>query len=446
MSKSTPLKLPKIENRAVPKPNEIANSTSEVMRKKLLLRSLAVMLFCLTALFISAQETTTLHGKVSYHKDGIRVLQNVTVKLFDVNGNLVATTLTDSNGNYEFPDLPNGTYTLKAASNNPAGGVSVASAIRIMKHINGQQPLSPMGKLAADVNGDGLITVSDFVSVLTGYLVHGNPFPIGEWIFEEQTIELDGLKSSTWEKGIGGSSTGDTGGAFEPAISNDPIHFFASGEIIQASPGNEFAIAIKAAERFEMAGMHLAINFPSHLLEIIELKAVLDHVDFKISGNQIILSSADAAAKSNLFKKGDELVTMVVKTTGLFTQNDQIIFTLNESSHFVNENFEKISPRISLPAIGQKKEKSSLMANFPNPFSVQTKVNYKLTEASSVNISIYSLDGRLITNLLNDYQAEGVYQVEFNKGSLNPGAYILRLQTDGLNPVNDTRVMIITSD
>lgn len=404
------------------------------------------MLFCITGIFVSAQEVSTLYGTVSYHNDGIRLLQNVTVKLYDASGVLIATTLTDENGYYEFTELPYGTYTLKAVSSNPAGGVSVESALRIMKHINGQQPLSPMGVLAADVNGDGLVTLSDFVSVLTGYLVHGNPFPVGEWIFEEQTVVLDGLKSSTREKGIGGTSTGDCGGAFEPAISNDPIHFFASGEIIQANSGEEFTIAIKAAERFEMAGMHLAINFPSHLLEIIELKAVLDHVDFKIAGNQIILSSADAAAKSNLFIKGDELVIMVVKTTDLFTQNDQIIFTLNESSHFVNENFEKISPRISLPAIGQKKEKSGLMANFPNPFSLQTKVNYKLTEASSVNISIYGLDGRLITTLLNDYQAEGIYQIEFKRGYLNPGAYILRMQTQGFNPINDTRVMIITSD
>lgn len=429
----------------MPEPNEIANSTSEVMRKNYVTKLMAVALLCMTAFFVSAQELTTLYGTATYHNDGIRVLSNVTIKLYDASGNLVATTLTNANGYYEFTDLPYGTYDLKASSSNPAGGVSVASAIRIMKHINGQQPLSPMGVKAADVNGDGLITVSDFVSVLTGYLVHGNPFPIGDWVFEEHTVVLDGLKSSTSEKGIGGTSTGDSGGAFDPAISNDPIHFFTVKEFVHADE-NEFALAIKASESFEMAGMHLCINFPFNELELVGVYAPFEIFDHKVTESQIILSGATAEAQSKYFMGGDELVTFIVKARNNFSSYQQIALSVDDASHFVNENFEKISPRISVPVIGVQKEKSALMANYPNPFALQTSISYRIADASSVNISLIGLDGRLIATLVNEYQAKGIYQMEFKRGYLNPGAYILRLQTEGLNPVNDTRVMIITSD
>jgi hypothetical protein len=197
------------------------------MRKQFTIQALAVLLISLMALNLSAQ-VSTLYGTVSYHNDGIRVLPNVTVLLYNETGQLVATTISDVDGYYEFPDLPYGVYTLKGNCNLPAGGVSVVSALKVIQHLNGQQLLSPIQQLAADVNGDGLITNFDFLNILVSHLVHGNPFPAGEWIFEEVTAIVDGMKSAGNEKGIGGTSTGDTGGAFEPAISNTPIPFFSS--------------------------------------------------------------------------------------------------------------------------------------------------------------------------------------------------------------------------
>ncbi|MBD1889535.1 SdrD B-like domain-containing protein [Coleofasciculus sp. FACHB-SPT9] len=46
-------------------------------------------------------------------------LANVTITLRDANGNVIATTTTDANGNYSFPNLPAGGYTVTAT--NPAG-------------------------------------------------------------------------------------------------------------------------------------------------------------------------------------------------------------------------------------------------------------------------------------------------------------------------------------
>ena len=415
------------------------------MRKHYTFKTLAVLLISLMAINLSA-EVTTLYGTVSYHNDGIRVLPDVTVLLYDVNGSLVATTITDEYGYYEFPDLPYGVYTLTGTCDLPAGGVSVISGLKVLQHINGQQLLSPIEQLAADVNGDGQITGFDFANILVSHLVHGNPFPAGEWIFEEITFELDEMKSSNSEKGIGGTSTGDVGGAFEPAISNSPIQYFTSYENVDALPGEEFMIALKADELAELTGMHLAISYPSHLIEILSVGSAINEFDYTINPDQVILSAANSSIKSQTLRKGDELITLRVRTSANFSKGDVINFSIGEESHFADANIEMISPKITLPVINYKKDNSELMANYPNPFSIHTNVNYRLANPSLVNLSVYGMDGKLITTLVNEFQPEGIYQVEYKKETLAPGPYLLRMFTEGENPVQDTRVMIITSD
>ena len=46
-------------------------------------------------------------------------IENVTLELYDEDGNLVATTTTDANGFYEFTDLVQGTYSVVAPSTSP---------------------------------------------------------------------------------------------------------------------------------------------------------------------------------------------------------------------------------------------------------------------------------------------------------------------------------------
>lgn len=45
-------------------------------------------------------------------------IANVTVSLFDNSGNVIATTTTDENGNYLFPNLPDGTYSVEVTDTN----------------------------------------------------------------------------------------------------------------------------------------------------------------------------------------------------------------------------------------------------------------------------------------------------------------------------------------
>ncbi len=55
-------------------------------------------------------------------------------------------------------------------------------------------------------------------------------------------------------------------------------------------------------------------------------------------------------------------------------------------------------------------QENVLLANYPNPFNPETWIPYQLSESSDVNLSIYSVDGKLVRTLDLGYQSAGVYR------------------------------------
>ena len=67
--------------------------------------------------------------------------------------------------------------------------------------------------------------------------------------------------------------------------------------------------------------------------------------------------------------------------------------------------------------------------NYPNPFSDYTYINYYLPKAGNVDISIYSIDGRLITNLYTGHQQKGIQEIIWEPQDIQSGIYLYRIST-----------------
>lgn len=63
----------------------------------------------------------------------------------------------------------------------------------------------------------------------------------------------------------------------------------------------------------------------------------------------------------------------------------------------------------------------------PNPATAVTTITYTLAESGNVEISLYSVDGRLERVVLNEHQEEGEYRLKVDLTSLAVGSYIYRL-------------------
>lgn len=67
---------------------------------------------------------------------------------------------------------------------------------------------------------------------------------------------------------------------------------------------------------------------------------------------------------------------------------------------------------------------------FPNPVTSHSTITFQTAQSGKINLSIYDLNGKLITTLYNGITEKAVQrQVNFNAGKLNSGVYICRLQT-----------------
>ncbi|MBK9357601.1 MAG: T9SS type A sorting domain-containing protein [Bacteroidales bacterium] len=81
-----------------------------------------------------------------------------------------------------------------------------------------------------------------------------------------------------------------------------------------------------------------------------------------------------------------------------------------------------------------------LNQNYPNPFSVNTNISFNVKEHCLVKISVYDVDGRLISILVNEQMKPGKYSVNLNGQNLPSGTYFCNIQ---MNEFAQTRKILL---
>jgi hypothetical protein len=109
----------------------------------------------------------------------------------------------------------------------------------------------------------------------------------------------------------------------------------------------------------------------------------------------------------------------------------------------------QFSNEISIDFIGTPKN-YSLSQNYPNPFNPSTTIKYTLPFDSNVKLSIYNIAGEVVKVLINNTQPAGIYDTEFNSGSVNAGLssgiYFYSLEAtslDGMKSFRETKKMVL---
>lgn len=74
-----------------------------------------------------------------------------------------------------------------------------------------------------------------------------------------------------------------------------------------------------------------------------------------------------------------------------------------------------------------------LNQNYPNPFNPATSIEYGLPFESSVRVSIYDALGQVVSELVNQVQAAGFYEVNWNAGNASTGTYFYVIKAAPLN-------------
>jgi hypothetical protein len=122
--------------------------------------------------------------------------------------------------------------------------------------------------------------------------------------------------------------------------------------------------------------------------------------------------------------------------TSVFIQNLNVAYSATYASYTAGVNgyplgdlnaFPSLKQRWEngLPAVGVEDEvQTSAMDDvlnvYPNPFSTESSINYLLNTTEDVNVSVYSVSGKLVKTLVSQNQAKGTYTVKWN-GTNNSG-------------------------
>lgn len=100
---------------------------------------------------------------------------------------------------------------------------------------------------------------------------------------------------------------------------------------------------------------------------------------------------------------------------------------------------------VSIGEIGSIQEKPSqgkgLHQNYPNPFSLETTLSYKLSNSGPVRLTVYNLLGEELAVLVDKTQAAGSYELLFDGSGLTSGIYYYRLSYEGGSSVKKMQVI-----
>jgi hypothetical protein len=80
------------------------------------------------------------------------------------------------------------------------------------------------------------------------------------------------------------------------------------------------------------------------------------------------------------------------------------------------------------------------LSNYPNPFNPQTTIEFTLSQADEINLTVYNLQGQLVNTLKSGYCTIGTHSVDFDGTNLPSGVYIYVLQTKNFT---ETRKMVL---
>lgn len=73
-------------------------------------------------------------------------------------------------------------------------------------------------------------------------------------------------------------------------------------------------------------------------------------------------------------------------------------------------------------------EQLTLHSNYPNPFNPVTTIEFDLPESGETRLSVYDVNGREITTLVDQQLEAGTHQYSFDGSGLASGVYIYRLE------------------
>lgn len=382
-------------------------------------------------------------GKVLYQRDANKPLGNVLVTLKNIDDNTIQTYQSETDGSYHFSNLNSGNYVVTGTTSIAGGRATYYDATLVFLNLAGFYQFTPIQTLAADVNGSGNVTWSDYTLIVKNIL-KGTPFPVGPWKFESASFSVTNLKSAAVDpKSLGGTCSGDVGGAFVPQLRNTHTLPIAQDGTIEVTGSEPFTTRISTQNALSITGAGLIINYPSDLLQIESIEFKGADYEYNIEDGQIRLVWGNPNTSPVDFSEGETFITIHGMSTTAFQPGMNANVSLDGNTSLINaSNTQLTNLKFASPVI--KYGKPSLkLTNYPNPFINSTRLSISSPEQGQATIEVYSATGQLVKNISAGVINAGYQEIELDASQLAKGNYIckLRIQSENAELTNTIRIV-----
>lgn len=116
-----------------------------------------------------------------------------------------------------------------------------------------------------------------------------------------------------------------------------------------------------------------------------------------------------------------------------------VIWRSTEDDIFIN--VLGLGKRVAEDDVEQSPEGFAMEQNYPNPFNPSTTISFSVPEESDVNLDVYDVMGRHVSNLFQGVKHAGRHEVAFDAASLSSGVYITRIKATGTTGLRFTKDM-----
>jgi len=126
----------------------------------------------------------------------------------------------------------------------------------------------------------------------------------------------------------------------------------------------------------------------------------------------------------------------------LIPASGEYIVNCNEQSIF-NFNMEPAHDIFSSGAVSvnEAEIKGCKVDISPNPFNPETNINFTLTEAAEVDITVYNALGQSVWSYNPGFLCSGSYSAVFNAANMHSGIYFCRINANGLSAIK--KIMLV---
>ncbi len=377
-------------------------------------------------------------------------------------------------GSYNLTTPSNSNYVLKASKNNDslkANGVSVIDVYLVQAHILGKQLLnSPYKIIAADVNNDGLVSVSDvllmkrlilgmdttftgnrlwaFVDSAYQFTNNTNPFPF------KDSISINNLLINQSKQNFIGVKLGDVNYDWQSTIAgtdnmpNTTVHLYYPSMSTAISNQNEIRVPIKVSDFKNLIGLQFTMNYNTKNFDFVGIENNVLGIEYGIAHKEkgkISFLWNDKTMLSQTLEDSTTLIELVFKTSN-FSNTDSLAITADITPiEAWDINYQK-HPIVLSTIVKQPISTSTITteswAIVPNPSDGLLKINLSIKENKDIQFYLTTVEGRLL-NLKKVSALKGNTTISINlndHGKLASGIYYLRAV--GLDTYDTKKVII----